>query len=122
ESIRLNYLIDDESLGYRAQAYELSLANSMQVIKLLCGEKFSPYSAHFMHQRLGDRQSYRDVFNCPVHFDQTWCGFYLPVSTFAIPLASEDHQTWQMANRYLESQQAPDAITITEDVIRLIRT
>jgi len=75
-----------------------------------------------MHERAGDEAVYQAAFNSLVHFNEPWCGFRLPVSAFAIPLASVDHQTWQLADRYLESQQAPNAATVYEDVIGLIRT
>jgi len=35
---QLHYTVDDESTGYRVQAYELAMSNAMQVLKLLCGE------------------------------------------------------------------------------------
>lgn len=119
---QLHYTVDDESTGYRVQAYELAMSNAMQVLKLLCGETVTPLSVHFMHERAGDEAVYQAAFNSLVHFNEPWCGFRLPVSAFAIPLASVDHQTWQLADRYLESQQAPNAATVYEDVIGLIRT
>ena len=59
---------------------------------------------------------------CEARFEQGWCGFYLPMAVVAMPLSSADHQTWQLAERYLEAQQAPNANTLTEDVVRLINT
>ena len=120
--VQLRYYVDDESTGYRVQAYELAVSNAMQVLKLLCGETVRPLSVHLMHERVAEKAVYQSVFNSPVHFSQPWCGFRLPVAAFAIPLASVDHQTWQLADRYLESQQAPNAATVSEDVIGLIRT
>ena len=119
---QLHYRVDDEGAGYRVQAYELAMSNAMQVLKLLCGDAVAPLSVHFMHGPVANEAAYRAVFNSPVHFREPWCGFRLPVSALAIPLASVDHQTWQLADRYLESQQAPNAATVSEDVIRLIRT
>ena len=119
---QLLYRVDDESTGYRVQAYELAMANAMQVLKLLCGESIAPLSVHFRHQQVGDAAIYKAVFNSPVYFQQPWCGFRMHVSAFAIPLISVDHQTWQLADRYLQSQQVPNAATVSEDVIGLIRT
>ncbi len=122
-SIRFEFRIDDVSAGgYHPQAYELSLANSMQVMKLLCGDNFRPYSVHFMHARGADEQVYREVFACPAHFNESWCGFHLPVSAFELPLSSADHQTRELAERYLASQQTPNTETLSEDVTRLINT
>lgn len=120
--IQLRFMIDGEGGPYRPQAHELSLANSVQVMKLLCGTDFLALSVHFMHPRLADDACYRKVYRCEAHFEQDWTGFYLPLSAFAMPLSSADHQTWQLAQRYLDSQQAPNANTLSEDVSRLINS
>lgn len=121
--IRFQFTIDEDSSGgYRPQAYELSLSNSLQVMKLLCGDTFRLYSVHFMHARQAELDAYHDVFRCDAYFEQDWCGFYLPAPAFAMPLSSADHHTWELAERYLASQQAPNAITLSEDVSRLITT
>jgi len=120
--IRFVFTIDGEGGGYRAQSHELSLANAMQVMTLLCGDGFAPLAVHFIHARLADESVYRKVFRCDAFFEQDWCGFYLPASVASMPLPSADHQTWQLARRYLDAQQAPNANTLTEDVIRLINT
>ncbi|WOX04955.1 AraC family transcriptional regulator [Microbulbifer pacificus] len=120
-AIKFDYSINDDELGPCVQAYELGLANAMQVMKLLCGEHFTPLGIFFMHRRVGNEHVYREVFRCPVHFDQSWYGFCLPESVNSLPLASVDHQTRQLAEHYLNAQKAPNANSITEDVIRLIR-
>lgn len=120
--IQFIFQIDGEGGGYRVQSHELSLANAMQVLKLLCGDDFQPLSAHFKHKRTAGMAAYTQIFRCEAFFEQDWTGFYLPLSTFAMPLSSADHQTRQLAERYLESQQAPNANSLTEDVARLINT
>lgn len=120
--IRFVFMIDEEGGGYRAQSQELSLANAKQVMRLLCGDGFRPVSVHFRHARMADEAAYRQVFRCEAHFRQDWCGFYLPTAMVSLPLSSADHQTWQLAESYLQAQQAPNANTLSEDVIRLINT
>ncbi|MZR62817.1 AraC family transcriptional regulator ligand-binding domain-containing protein [Alcanivorax sp. DP30] len=120
--IQFVFLIDDEGAGYRIQSHELSLANAMQVMKLLCGDDFQPLSVHFKHKRSADMATYNQIFRCEAFFEQDWTGFYLPLSAFAMPLSSADHQTWQLAEQYLDSQQAPNANTLSEDVVQLINT
>lgn len=122
DSVRLNFTIDDDTPLYQLQAYELSLANMRQVMTLLCGNDFRPYSVHFMHRRASDEKVYQEVFRCPCYFQQGWCGFELPVDVFAWPLSSADHQTWKLAEEYLASQQAPNPVSLSENVSRLIHT
>ncbi len=121
-TVRLNFTIEDGNGPYQLQAYELSLANMRQVMTLLCGEDFRPLSVHFMHDRASDKTIYDSVFQCPSHFRQPWCGFELPEAAFSLPLSSADHQTWQLAEHYLAAQQAPNPVSMTENVVRLIHT
>jgi len=121
-AIQFFYHIEEEDLGYWVQPHELGMANAMQVIKLLCGDDFQPLSVHFRHPRNADESTYRSMFRCEAFFEQSWTGFYLPMSTYAMPLSSADHQTWQLAERYLDSQKAPNASSLSEDITRLINT
>ncbi|MEQ9546929.1 MAG: AraC family transcriptional regulator [Marinobacter sp.] len=118
--VRFEFWIDEEGVGYRSHAHELSLANAVQVMKLLCGEDFQPLSMHFRHRCTADYTTYRTIFQCEAHFEQEWTGFYISEADFNKPLSSADQQTWQLAERYLDSQQVPNANTLSEDVIRLI--
>lgn len=118
--VRLEFWIDEDGVRYRSHAHELSLANSMEVLKLLCGDDFQPLSVHFRHRRSADNTTYRSIFHCEASFEQDWTGFYISEADFNKPLSSADHQTWQLAERYLDSQQVPNANTLSEDVIRLI--
>ena len=120
--IRFTYQIDEDEVGYWVQPYELGMANAMQVMKLLCGDDFQPLSVHFQHPRSADNATYRNLFHCEARFESDWTGFYLPMSIYAMPLSSADHQTWQLAEQYLDSQQAPNASKLSEDVLRLINT
>ncbi|WGL17593.1 AraC family transcriptional regulator [Microbulbifer bruguierae] len=119
--IKFDYSINDDEIGTGVQTYELGLANAMQVMKLLCGEDFAPLGVFLMHAPMAGKQTYGEIFQCQVHFHQVWYGFYLPASVYSIPLSSVDHQTWQLAEHFLNSQKTPNASTITEDVVRLIR-
>lgn len=119
--IKLDYRVQGHGIDYSVQGYELGLANAMQVVKLLGGKAFTPISAHFMHPRLGEEAAYQKVFNCPVKFNQDWCGFVLPRSAFSTPLFSEDEQTCKLARQYLDSLPSLFTSSLTDEVKRLIR-
>ncbi|WP_417514728.1 AraC family transcriptional regulator [Marinobacter sp.] len=123
ESIKFEFKIDHENTGeYHQQSYELSLSNSMQVMKLLCGNRFKPCSVHFLHAQAAETSIYQKVFGCEVLFNQSWCGMRWPVQTFHHPLSRADHQTYGLAEQYLSSQRPPVALSLSEDVTRLIVT
>lgn len=120
---RFEFIIDQtDADGYSSQSYELSLSNSIQAMKLLCGHNFKPISIHFKHAQIANKKAYEDIFECPVLFNQNWSGIIWPIESFNLPLSSADHQTWQLAEQYLASQQPPNAASFSEDVRQLINT
>ncbi|KAA1170838.1 AraC family transcriptional regulator [Marinobacter salinexigens] len=121
-ALQLKFRIDNEGEEYRRQSRELTIANAVQVMKLLCGDRFRPLAVDFPHARIADESNYRAVYQCEVRFEQPTLGLYLPPAVADLPLNSADHQTWQMAKQYLDSQQAPNAHSLSEDVTRLINT
>ncbi|MCH1929655.1 AraC family transcriptional regulator [Shewanella sp. A25] len=120
-TIKLEYGIQGRGLDYSVQAYELGLANAVQVIKLLCGGAFSPISTHFMHAPSGKTEIYRQIFGGKVKFNQQWTGFELPLATFSTPLSSVDEQTCKLAKLYLDSQYISLEYSAAKEVSRLIR-
>ncbi|KEF30142.1 MAG: AraC family transcriptional regulator [Gammaproteobacteria bacterium] len=121
-AFRLAFNIDSEGEAYRRQSRELTIANAVQVMKLLCGETFRPLAVDFPHTQIADQADYHAVYRCIARFERPVLGLYLPASIATLPLTSADHQTWQMAKQYLDSQQAPNAHSLSEDVTRLINT
>ncbi|WP_244813398.1 AraC family transcriptional regulator [Vibrio sp. B1FLJ16] len=120
-SVKFEYSVQGQGIDYSVQGYELGLANAMHVLKLLCGKEFKPISAHFMHSRCGNEESYQKVFDCLINFNQDWCGFILEESALFTPLYSEDELTCKLAKDYLDSLPCPFSSSVSDDVRRLIR-
>ena len=117
----MHFEIDEKAVRNKSQGYELTLAEGMQVLRLLYGEKVTPDRVFFMHAQQGSDQAYRDTFGCEVLFEQSWCGLHLPLSILNEPLNSADHQTWQVAETYLESFHAQRPSSVSGQVLDLIK-
>ena len=60
------------------QAYEISMAIAVRIIRLLGGPEARPNAISFMHEQQGADAAYREALGCRARFRQTWCGFEDP--------------------------------------------
>lgn len=118
---QFNFEISEPNLPQHRQAYELSLANGAQILRLLGGGSANPKRVYFPHARTGPKQAYRKAFGCPVVFEQNWCGFQLSTSVASQNIDSADPQTKRLAMHYLESQFAAGDVSLPGRVSEMIR-
>lgn len=120
-SIRLDYQISELSPPQLRQSYELSMANGVQILKMLAGEDARPEMVSFLHGQVGPLKSYEECFGCAVRFEQDWCGQQLQACIAASPIDHADPQTLHYATKYLESNLAPGPTPLSSRVSELIR-
>jgi AraC-like DNA-binding protein len=119
--LRFTFEVVEPGLPYVLQAYELSLANGVRMIRLMGGPEARPRAISFMHARLGSDAAYSDALDCPVHFGQSWCGFDLAAGLAGRRIESADPETRRIATKYLETHYLPRAATLSDRVAELAR-
>jgi AraC-like DNA-binding protein len=119
--VRFTFEVVEPGLPYVLQAYELSLANGVRMIRLMGGPAASPRAISFVHEQLGSNAAYSDALGCPVRFGQDWSGFDLPVELAGKRIDSADPETRRIATKYLESNYLPSTATLSERVAELAR-
>ncbi|MEZ5665487.1 MAG: AraC family transcriptional regulator [Burkholderiaceae bacterium] len=120
-----DYRIDEPGLHQMPQAYELSLANGVHILRLLAGDAARPARMYFKHARLSPPAAYARVFGCPIEFEAEHCGFDLHAADMKRPLLGADNGTLQLAQRFLESSQPPGgqiSDRVSELIHRLLAT
>jgi len=115
------YELTELDLADVRQGYELSMAFVVRIIRLLSGTTAGPSSVSFLHEQIGADEAYRDALDCPVHFEQTWCGFELPLGLASREIDSAHPETRRVATRYLESEHSAGTATLKERVVELTR-
>lgn len=118
--LRLTYGIVERGLPQR-QVMELSMAVGMQILGLLAGPKARPQAMFFPHAQMAPAESYKKIFRCRVHFEQTWCGFHISEAVATQRIDSADPQTRQLATAYLESHYSTANQSFASQVQELIR-
>lgn len=119
--IRFTYGVNELPLSELGQAYEVSLAIVVQVLRLLGGPEAAPSAVSFMHQRIADESAYAEALACRAIFGQSWCGFEISPELAAHPIDSAHPETRRMAETYLQSQYPADTATLVERTSELIR-
>jgi len=117
----LQFVIDDPEVSEVSQAYELSLANGMRIVRLLGGSDSTLEQVSFPHPRLGPLSSYDETFGCPVRFAQPWCGIVIAEELAGRAIDNADPETRRLATRYLESQFVAGETALAGRVSELVR-
>jgi len=121
DRLRFEYRITELPLYRVRQGYEMSMANGMEILRLLAGGDARPAYMSFMHARISPLPVYRRIFGCPVYFLQPWCGFELDRNIGRRRLDSADAETLRLASAYLDSHFPAQAQSLEERVGELIR-
>jgi AraC-like DNA-binding protein len=119
--VRFTFEVVEPGLPYVLQAYELSLANGVRMIRLMGGPEARPLAISFMHEQLGADAAYSEALGCPVRFGRSWCGFELPAHLTGRRIESADPETRRIATKYLEAHWLPSTATLSDRVAELAR-
>lgn len=118
--VKLDYRITELSTPQLRQAYELSLANTLQIFRFLAGSNAAPRTVAFLHEQIGPLEAYRRAFASEVLFNQNWCGLLIPVRLAERPIDHADKLTLEYAIRFLGSRGTNDNDTLSHHVAALV--
>lgn len=104
----------------QAQALELALGLTLQVLRLFLGAAYRPVAVHLPHPPLATAANYHEFFGCPPHFTESIGGFTLRVSDLQRPL-NHDPLAHRIALAYLSDthgRRTPDIADTVDSIIR----
>lgn len=104
----------------QAQALELALGLTLQVLRLFLGTAYRPVAVQLPHPPLGSAAEYRDYFGCAPHFSEPVAGFTLRVKDLERPL-THDPLAHRLALAYLSETQRPRTSEIIDTVRSVVR-
>lgn len=119
-AVRFGYRVDEPGAGPLPQSWELSLANGVQIIRLLAGPQAAPALVAFHHPRQADPASYAACFGCPVRFESDWAGVEVGRDLARRRLDHADPQTLEVVAAFLDSRIPPGEATTTSRVRELL--
>lgn len=104
----------------QAQAIELSLGVTLQVLRLFLGPDYRPLTVHLPHSARTAADEYQAYFGCPPSFGEAVAGFTLRASDLERPLPT-DRLAHQTAMDYLVSTIGESGPATTQLVRTLVR-
>ncbi|MCV7203369.1 AraC family transcriptional regulator [Mycolicibacterium peregrinum] len=104
----------------QAQAIELSLGVTLQVLRLFLGADYRPVAVHLPHPALTPTDDYQSYFGCPPSFFEPVAGFTLRTTDLQRPLPT-DRLAHQTAVDYLAQVMGESNPTTSQLVRSLVR-
>lgn len=118
--VKLDYRITELSTSRLRQAYELSLANTLEILRFLAGYAATPEAVAFLHPPVGSPDIYQQFFGTQVLFNQPWCGLVIPVKLAEKAIDHADRLTLEYAVRFLDVRGTGDDCGLASHVTELI--
>ncbi|GAB5894775.1 AraC family transcriptional regulator [Mycolicibacterium mageritense] len=104
----------------QAQAIELALGLTLQVLRLFLGTPYRPVAVHLPHPPLGTDSEYRGYFGCTPHFTEATPGFTLRTKDLERPL-NHDPLAHRLALTYLAQAHGQRSRAIADTVRSMVR-
>lgn len=104
----------------QAQALELALGLTLQVLRLFLGITYRPVAVHLPHTPVTAESDYHEYFGCPPHFNELVGGFTLRANDLQRPL-NHDPLAHRVALAYLSDTHGRRAPDIADSVGSIIR-
>ena len=100
--------------AHRDQMVEKGLGIAMDAFRLMLGEGFVPLRVTLQHRRIAPMESYREMFGCPVEFEQEVNSVHLPPHSLHQSIRGRDAAALALAENYLSGIR-PD-LAVADDV------
>ena len=106
-------------LAFSPHQIEAVLSAVVSLTDWIAGSAVGPVRVQFSQARLGPLSGYREVFGCPVEFEQAFSGVLIDNSVLDQPLPQADPQLAQVHERYTTARLA--ALSINSASVPEIR-
>jgi AraC-like DNA-binding protein len=102
--VTVSYQIADPSITQRRQDAEFSVSALFVCIRELTGADFMPERVDFEHAAPRNLSCHREMFHCPIRFDQDCNKLYFDKSILDLPICTSNRRLLQALQPYLEEQ------------------
>lgn len=100
----IDYQITDPTIFQRRQDSELALSAILNCLREISGVEFWPHRVDFEHAAPEDQQLHREIFQCPLHFNQLSNRLHFSRDILSLPLRTSDIRLYRALEPLLEQQ------------------
>lgn len=116
----LCYTIHESPHGSSRQQGDLAAGLGMNILKLLCGEKWRPKCAYFIHSSPKDIRLHNQIFQCPIFFEQEHSSFTFDATVLDTQLDQAREDLHLLLLNHLTSSPAFSKLDISAQIKQLI--
>lgn len=103
--ISLAYRVTDASIVQRRQDAEFTICTILNLLREVTrNPQLSPVRVDFEHRAPSDLASHREVFGCPIRFEQPDNRLYFSRELLDMPIRTADQRLFQALEPFLEQQ------------------
>lgn len=117
---QLSLFIDIGVPSSTRQIMELSIGGIVNFMRLLLGQDWNPSDTYFTHSAPADMSLHKQIFRCPVYFNQDFNGFTFEAGDTTKKVRNADEFTRRYMLNYIQSieqQHGDDLVSIARRVI-----
>jgi AraC-like DNA-binding protein len=103
------------------QGIDLVGGVGLNIMRLLCGARWTPRALYVPHQAPADPRPYKSLFGCPIHFDADLSVMVFDAAVLQRPISEADEHLHQILANHLSLLQQSYPDSFPDQVKHLIR-
>jgi AraC-like DNA-binding protein len=118
----VEYQVTIPTILQRRQDAEFAITSVLRVLNLITSSSLRPLRLDFEHERPADLSVHKQVFQCPLYFNQPTNRILLPLETLQMPVARGNERLYKALEPYLEREREERAVSdeLLAQVTRMI--
>lgn len=117
----LGFRVKDTSVTGSRQQYELSVGAGINIMRILCGQQWSPRAVYFVHSAPSDSSVLRGLLRCPLHFNWEQGMMTFDAADLQKPISQANEHLHRILESHLRQLQQQYPNDISAQVRHLIR-
>ncbi|QXI40305.1 AraC-like transcriptional regulator QhpR [Pseudomonas xantholysinigenes] len=120
--LRITYQVTDNTVLSRRQDAEFAIAAILRQLQLITASPVRPLRVDFEHARPADVAVHKQLFQCPVHFNQPGNSLSLPAEVLELPVRQGNERLFKALAPYLEREREQRSVSdeLLPQVTRMI--
>lgn len=118
----VEYQVSIPTILQRRQDAEFAITSVLRMLNLITSSTIRPIRLEFEHDRPTDLSVHKQVFQCPLYFNQPTNRILLPLETLHMPVVRGNERLYKALEPYLEREREERAVSdeLLAQVTRMI--
>ncbi|WP_440466476.1 AraC family transcriptional regulator [Pseudomonas sp. YH-1] len=118
----VEYQVTIPTVVQRRQDAEFAITSVLRMLNLITSSNLRPTRMDFEHERPADTSVHKQVFQCPLYFNQPSNRIHFPLETLQLPVVRGNERLYRALEPYLERERQQRAVSdeLLSQVTRMI--